>query len=477
MPEHPPVHWILAITITASLAAQQPVEANAGLLYDTTWSVDAQGRLGVLPNAAAGGDTEVPWLVFDQNRDSFAGSFANLGALGYATLLLSGPRDLLSATDARYHFRKLGLGLDAEAIARRIAEPPRHDNPALQRRAELDRLLAVRLARTVPQDPVQQALTALTRDEQADPWLRRAAQEELVGLVGSELAAPRTELPQLASVLAEAPARTAMLLVVDTRRMDPLRGLAELARIAGVMVTRQVLAMAGGVVSNTALAGGQTLADLPGEVPYEITRRFGQMRILRVVVAMTDPERIPMPHFWASIEGEFEPEPMAAGLRALGAEVAFADGTLRTELEGTQIVVTRTRILLDFGTDGPRLGAERAAAVAQPFAGERALQLDARLPEQLGLAQLQLSLGLSGPISLDVELATHSEDALSAILERFDRAELRQLLPLLTGRAGTALAPHLDALRIEHEAGTRHARIRWNPQDLTAQRLLELLGV
>ncbi|MBK8978747.1 MAG: hypothetical protein IPM29_22845 [Planctomycetes bacterium] len=350
------VTWLLAI-VAPALVAQEPDDAEAAKVR---FSVDAEGRVCVSPDPAAGGEGGTRPIA-DPNDEM---SWANVGALGFLALLGTGEADLASAADADRFFARLGAG-DAELL-QVLVERPTDGAP---RWRGLRRLLAVRACADRGFRPALGVLERIAGDDAEDAGLRQAARESIAVLRGEPIPRATTTLPPLAEVFAAAPIDSELCLVIDQTRLPSPRPMVAWARTTGLAVTRRAIAAAGGTVSAAQWAGAMSLAETPGVLPYELARRYGNQRILRTALAVHLPDDFPFgePAVWLSLEGRFDVASLRQGLEADEVPFAVVDGGLRiTVADGGTIAVTATRVTGSFGSggDGDRLGKERAERVA-----------------------------------------------------------------------------------------------------------------
>jgi hypothetical protein len=454
----------LLILVAAPPLAAQDIEAAAA---EVRWQVDAAGRVGVWPDPAAGG----AGVAFRPLADPIeATTWMNLGLAGYLALLAPGRGDLLAMADARRFFERLGEG--PEDIVRRLGSPP----PAADadRPTRLRHILAVHAAADLGLRPALGPLARLAGS--ADPSLRAAAAAAIAALRGAPPAAlPAAERP-LAEVLAELPARPALVLVLDQTRLPSPRPLAAFASAAGAAVTRDMIQRAGGSVSPAAWAGALQFAETPGVLPYELARRYGDHRCTRTVAALYLDDR---GEPWAaiSLEGAFDIEALAAGLatdaiptRRDGAELGFDLPA------GYRLTATATRLRIETADRaGPAMGAEAAASLVDElgglpialriaevpaFAPFDELPFAKLLPEQIGL---EIPLADGAPLRAEMRFAT-------ANLAGAVAGQLAGLARLVEPEVESGALPEwllerLEALEVEHEGRRVRLRIVLPPLD------------
>lgn len=79
-----------------------------------------------------------------------------------------------------------------------------------------------------------------------------------------------------------------------------------------------VVVSAGASLAPSQLCELQIVMDIPGQLPWEIARRFGNWRVDSAVVVMRNTRN---PRLWLRLDGEFQTQHMADGLRGCGMEV------------------------------------------------------------------------------------------------------------------------------------------------------------
>jgi len=315
-------------------------------LHPLTWSVDERGQTLAAPGAD-GGEAATPLFGRLGGADGLDAALVEGGLLGHLSRWMTGPRDVASQTDAEWHFSRLGLGLDEAALRARITAAPALDSAFLQRRAELDRLLAVRLAGQRKVAGLQGELARLAVDRGA-PWdLRRAASEASLAIVGQRAPSPVHALEPLESALALMPAEPTVLLVIRQDRVQDTGWILARARPLMVAYFRQLNERMGFAPRPDTLAGIQRGLERTGELPYELARRFGNLHVLRTVLALEIVDR-DVRELAVCLDGRLEPERVAAGLEAEQVEVRRVDGAVRALLPaaGVGLSATDSRLVL-----------------------------------------------------------------------------------------------------------------------------------
>lgn len=424
---------LAALSLLAGAAAQQPEPApgpdplqvrmvtrpemerlrDRGVLWDTTWGVDAAGFGVQWPNAAAGGSTEVgqPWVQFAPGPPGSAGSGdpvrrllqnpvlfgkRDLVAAAWLATLLRAPGDLLGCTDAGRHFAQSGHDTADAALRAFAATEPTATDAELIRRERLERELALRLLRqrgAAPAPPVERvALLSrhVTPPGDADLWLwfdagRWRAQHDVQAAIRA--------------------ARTAHY-------------------------WERLLAVGRGELPELPMAGAQHLVDLPGELPFEIVRCWGEVRLDQCLLALdrAGGEGPGWQLAWAAASGAFDVERLCAWLERCDVAFARDGGRMRaadTWWPGCEVAIgpqlVEVRHIGGAADAAPRAGAAGATDGAWPdgswaraAAGGAALAARwtragiAFLPPrgELVLLLAPLRLRLEAPDGLEESLAT-----------------------------------------------------------------------
>ncbi|MEE9126963.1 MAG: hypothetical protein V3U11_07470, partial [Planctomycetota bacterium] len=180
-----------------------PVEKGihpSGDLYPVKYFTDDKGRLWMSPSPSSG-ETDGKELVFPERMREWRHVTSHLGLLGFIRLAFCGNQDLLSLTDAEYHFRKMKLPRTDVELRQRLVMEPAGKTPALQRRAEMDRLLAVRLLQQRGVKGAKVELERLASDAAAGLFVRVAAKEALASLLPEKFQVPaRSKVDQVNQV-------------------------------------------------------------------------------------------------------------------------------------------------------------------------------------------------------------------------------------------------------------------------------------
>jgi hypothetical protein len=413
--------FVLSLVLPLAVAAGPP-----DALIETEWKVEADGSLSVWPHPAnSAGEHEARLFrpLYDPDADAVGEILVAGGVATWVRILLPGTMDLASQADAQYHFEKLRLGLADADLVHRIATRPEDlaSTEPLRRRGRLDRLLAVRLAAERKLADAALALAALRADADADPFLRDAAWEALAALGEPPVPFPARDLPPLLPVLAGLPACADLVVVVNQARVPPWTGLAARSREMGIDEAWNQIERLGASVTPGDLACGQPVAELGSECPYELARRFGNMRVDRLVLAV----RFAAPPAVISIlDGRFEFERLRAELIAGGAEAATESRELTIRAQGavTRLSLSPSRLTLVQGDwPGPAGGDLLATelGLAGATRGEAVWALIRRPPPEqgpplAGLSRATLVASFEGGLELDIEAEYAHEAAAKA---------------------------------------------------------------
>jgi len=321
------------------------VFAGDDICPELQWKLDNEGRILVWPHptlgAVAKGEADArPYM--DSGPRLFARELPRTGALGMILYALPGTSDLASLGDGAYQFHKLSTPATYSKIVERIAAAPEGTGPLL-RRAQLDRLLAVRIAQT---RRLQAALPTLTKlAENADePFLRRAAVEARANILGQAPPALKVaELPR------DIPANADLLVFIDQTRVPRWTRLWGLAKRGGSLQARNMVAQLGSMVTVSDRAHGQMAMDLSLVLGCEAARQFGNMRRHWTVIAARLAHGADGPAIWSETDGLFEPAALHKALKKHNVPSEFKDGACRFRVLGIRIEMRRTRLSVRLG--------------------------------------------------------------------------------------------------------------------------------
>ncbi|MBK8100449.1 MAG: hypothetical protein IPK26_25405 [Planctomycetes bacterium] len=219
-----------------------------------------------------------------------------------ALWFVHGPGELLDATDGERHLRRGDLPTGLVEIRQFLAQPlPEQATPARQHRLAVDlavmcrRLVELRATNALPE-------LRLLSKRQIDPLTTAAAERAIATLTGKEPAVDR--VPRS---LARLPAGAALVAWFDQSRLPPLHSARAAMRAAAFDEITTMILAAGGTVSPPQAAGAMLMCDLPGELPFEIVRRCGPVRVDHGWLAVAENGRAAV----LELAGQF-PEPLLA---------------------------------------------------------------------------------------------------------------------------------------------------------------------
>lgn len=251
--------------------------------------------------------------------EHLAHGLQNCGALGLLAIVCHGSGDLIGMTDAAFHLGALGLPTGDVELRQWIALPlPKNPTAA----ELLDRRLAIREVLRRSGKAASGEFASLARS--ADGAIRRDAEAALAEANGM---LPRARLDPAAVTF---PREGVAYVVVDHARLPDLGWITSLARHVSKLRTASVIEAAGGSISEATCNGAQYLADLAGELPFELARLHGNARIDHsfVAVSLVPQGKLPFGLLWQAA-GAFEPgwaavEPLPGSAR----NNPLLDGTL-----------------------------------------------------------------------------------------------------------------------------------------------------
>ena len=363
--------WIAGLLVAPGLAQEAaPREDRAPI----RWRLDDDGRVQVWPEPTAGGDGG--WRTLGEPAGGWFGAWPNLGVFGYAGVLLTGDGDLLATADADRFFERLNE--DDAALLRRVTNPPAPDAPRQQR---LLFRLAIHAAADRGLQAARGALEALLGEPAAtDAPTRAAARAAIASLTGGAVRSDTRRGhagPELASILASIPDSADAIAVVDQTRLPPGRVWFTLGRLWSLADAEATVARHGGWLQPESRAQAYTRAETASVLGYELTRRYGEHRVLRTVAAIRFPTvtaRKTEGAFWVHVrfDGTFDVRALREGLTAEGllrASDEAADDD-RVDLQSGYLRLTVTPdhavLILDSATEPrpPLSEAGRAALLA-----------------------------------------------------------------------------------------------------------------
>lgn len=281
-----------------SAALRDRVEAG-GAIVDIPYRRDAQGRLGSVMRDSDSGARWQPLFGDDFVRSLQSG----LGLAGWVALYGQGGGDLLALTDAGFHLGAIGHDTTDVGLRQLLVLPLPATDDGAAKAAVLDRMVAVDelVARGCQGAKVEFAVIAA--DERAPAPLRERARTALATLSGGEAGARRRLEPGDVVL----PPQFDVAVVVDHARLPSMRWLIPFARRSGMLVTASVVARMGAEMDEVQMRSAQGVCDCASEAPFEIVRRFGNLRVDHSVAFVhIDPaQRFPV-RFSTQAVGRFE---------------------------------------------------------------------------------------------------------------------------------------------------------------------------
>ncbi len=212
------------------------------------------------------------------------------------------------------------------------------------------------------------------------------------------------------------------------------------------------LSLLGRMVSLQELANYQMITDFPSLLPYEVARRFGNLRMDWMLGAADANNSVP---FWVEGHGLFEVERIRAGLQNAGFQV---------EVESDHITTDQLPfgISMRLGREGFRLHRanftaeanddRRIELLAVGLGGGEAIWIHAPVDSEL-LAQIDI--GPMKPLSVTATVSFQEGIAVTLSAEHADAASASTLGGMLEGLRGQSIA---QLQRLTEEGGVSLAR-------------------
>ena len=355
-----------ALTALLTLAPQDPPADAVRVAVQADGSSVILRHDGTPPQPLFGG------LLGDRENDSVYASFTNYGLLGNLGLFLSAPRPLSTMLDAEHYCERAGLRRATDALIDLLAPLPTDASDAAQQRRALDRLVALTLlARS--REPAARA--ALAKAQTSDDAFVATWARQLCAHPGearqTPLRDPSLRDPSLrdhvAAVLANAPANTKIVVVVDHAHLPRWQDLWRVAAEVGRAVARREVESMEMEPdeARTAIAEADLMVERTSLLAYELARRVGNAVVEHTIVAAPSAFAVNTVAPWLHFDGAFEPDRIANGLRAEGFTITTSDGSVQAvSATDTRIRASKTAVAIDATAAGDRLGAERAKAIA-----------------------------------------------------------------------------------------------------------------
>jgi hypothetical protein len=421
--------------ILLSLACATTFGQEDPPFVEICWRVSSDGRVVVWPDEQLREDNLRFSPLFPLTPDVLKNPGEFLTATGWpalAALALSGS-DILAATDAEYHFRKLRLGTHPFLLDTRVHDPARYTARGrpepLVRRAQLDRILALRLAAAHKVEWLRRSLDAFVTDPSSNPFLRAVAQRELVRLTG-KAARSLSWRPE------ELPADCTFYACIDWSRIPVPPGLVRACNLDAARRVRELSHCLGAAFRPELLGEAQWRIDRRAELPYEVVRRLGNLMLSRAWLAGTSLGR------WEfHAQGLVEIEQVRQMLKDLAVEAREERGTLSFGVAGARIHASTSSVGIVMPGDrdtkqaSPALAEELKAA---GFGADNAVWVYVRdaagIPylARLGVEKATLRVSFADGTTARAEVTCRDASAaaglvteLGALKERFAAAVVR----------------------------------------------------
>jgi len=372
-------------------------------------------------------------------------------------LFAHGPQGLLGNTDAERHLRRAGIEPGAVALRQFLLTPISTVDPVLARVELLDRLVAIEWLQQGKHEGAVAELTALSKRADTPPLLQKRAEVALAAFHRRPAPARQRLAPEnlLLPVTADA------YVVLDHALLPDFTPMTAIARRVAIDRSYRVVEALKAPTPDD-LYWGQYLADLTGEFPFEVVRRYGSMRLDHTVAAIVLQDLGRSLGWNVQTAGEFEPEQFAASM----AELA---GFMQTEIpvarQGDEVHAVTREGDVAIGASSLRTWSKGMAGRAKPELARELLAegpairvvvpptskawlLLAALELPAGRAEITVSFGEESRLCLS--FTARDEDEAAACAERLTRLQAEQLERLRAWtevQKGTAeLQPVLDAI-------------------------------
>ncbi len=333
---------VLALVLATTIARAQDV-------FDLPWRISAEGQLEVQQLGDCTGAKELQfgaWVplfpgLFEHRpvvRDDLAWLTA-WGPMLALPLLVHGDGGAAAIDEATRRLRKLGIPTTIGGVAlKQLQRNPWHD------------LLYVRHLEAIDVLQVTNTLGDFAGDEKGDPFVRAAAAAALTGRAGAEhyaedvakLRPARRGAGALHAGLAALPDDVDLMIGVHTAALPSAAPLLAAWRLATLRFASSVMVSAGGSISPAQYSEAQFIMDRPGQLPFELARRFGNWRVDLLLLALRTGEH---DHWWLHAGGLFQPERIAEGLRAGNFDVRTAtEAEVQATVHGFVVRATKTEV-------------------------------------------------------------------------------------------------------------------------------------
>ena len=227
-----------------------------------------------------------------------------------------GQRGVLACTDSERHLRRAGIEVAPVALRQVLVAPFASDDPVRARVELQDRMVAIDwLVRGGHRGAVAELTALAERPDTAPPLAAHAA--AALAAFGKRAERPRQRLTVESLQL---PMVADVWLAVDHAALPDPAPLLALARKLAIESSYRLVAKLRAPTPDD-LYLGQFIADLLGELPFEVARRFGDLRCDHTVAGLL--LQLPgtaLPIAWhLQSAGDFETAPLAATMAELAA--------------------------------------------------------------------------------------------------------------------------------------------------------------
>lgn len=332
----------IGMMFAAAVLASTVVRAQD--FHDLPWRIAESGVLEahlIVSDQGRDWQPMLPGLLGGVTGDAALdlGPMPRFGLLPILPLLLHGDGGAAQLDEAARRLHRLGQGAHLEVRA--IMMSPRDPlDDLLRLRTVTDRgfqsswILGNQLLET-SKDPFVRAAAAGTVVRWSERY-QGGADEQTAKLIPK-----RNNVLALQSALARCPDGMDLLLGVDGTSVTNLSSLFGAWRELGARRMATVECMAGGSLSPRQFGEAQLAMDAPGQLPFELARRFGNWRTDYSLFAFRLANGAPL--WWIHLGGTFQPEQIATGLTKAGgtAVVDRAQGVKGT-LAGWNVSATST---------------------------------------------------------------------------------------------------------------------------------------
>jgi hypothetical protein len=301
--------------------------------------------------------------------------------IGWLGLWCHGDGDLLSMTDAAFHFACLGIDASDAGMHQYLAAPMPSFAGTRGRAERLDRMLAIDLLRQKGGSSAEASLREFATRNGAPAVLRERALSAIAQLHGAASPRPRHRLDPAKLPL---PPQYDACVVIDHSRLPGLDWLPAFDRERGMRRIARTLLAEDGQLSPALCSDAQRLADMNSELPFGLVLRYGNARIDQSCLLITagNTASLPVAVTFAAA-GEFE----AGGWQQARLPTDLVEFL---QLEQGSLQVSEQALLArsDGRSDEPQ------PEVAKELLRDRGAAIHAVIPQQsrlwTGLAFLQL---------------------------------------------------------------------------------------